>query len=101
MAFNREVIFGGFSLCVFSSCMHMLGSSVTSFSLLSDLVCVANVVVGVSNRVPRVVFRLISFCLFVLIVLSEVVFSPKIKLRKYNFVRISSFFFADSSSLAS
>ena len=70
------VIVGGSTLCVFSSCMYMFGStlltqisSVSSFSLLSDFVCVAIVVIGVSVWVACVVFKQSSF---------EVVVSPKI-----------------------
>ena len=85
----------------FFSCMHVRGSLslVSSFSLLSALVCVAIIVVGISVRIVRNVFRLISFCLFVMVVCSEVVLSPKILLAKFNFALVSSIFFDDSSSI--
>ena len=76
-------------------------SSVSSFSLLSDLVCVAIIVVGVSFWAVRVVFRLMSSCLLNMIVFPEVVSSPKKNLGKFDFVLLSSFFFDDNSSLAS
>ena len=54
----------------FFYCMHVRESLslVSSFSLISDLVCVDIVVVAASVCFFRVVFRLISFCLFVMVV---------------------------------
>ena len=83
--------------------MHVRGSRslVSSFSLLSDMLYVAIVVVGASIWIVRVVFRLISFCLFVMVVRSEVVWSPKNFSGNFDFALVSSNFFDDSSSLAS
>ena len=100
------VIVGASTLCVFFSCMQMSGSArltqISSVSFfLSDAVCVAIVVVHVSVWAARVVFKMISFCLVVMIVFPVVVVFSNIIFGKFDFVRVSSFFFADSSSLAS
>ena len=73
--------------------MHVRGSRslVSSFSLLSDMLYVA-IFVGISVWVVRNVFRLMSFCLFVMIVRSEVVLSPKIISGNFDFALVFSIF---------
>ena len=98
-------IVGGSTLCVCSSCMQIFGSTrLTQISavssLLSDVVFIAVVVLCGSVCAVCVVF-VISFCVGLAVVFPDEIVSVKMIFGKVDFVVVSVFFLADSTSLAS
>ena len=98
-------IVGSSKLRVCSACLQIFGSTrltqISSVSsLLSDVVCVALVVVCVSFCAACVVF-VISFCLGLATVFPDVLVSVNMIFGKIDFVVVSICFLADSTSLAS